>query len=177
MNLLLMGMRACGKTTVGKLLADRLGWPFIDLDRCVLGKFTQDTVRGIWAAHGEQAWREAEARELAQVLQRDYQVVALGGGVPMFLASRRLLDAAKSSGGVQLVYLQCSVAALQRRLMNEPGDRPSLTGISGSQSIVEEIGPVLAQRQATYLALADLICDSDAACPEDLAACIAKNVR
>jgi shikimate kinase len=177
MNLLLMGMRASGKTTVGKLLADRLAWPFIDLDQRVLGQFTQDTVREIWAAHGERAWRESEASELAQVLRYDGQVVALGGGVPMFPASRRLLDEAKSSGSARVVYLQCSVPELQRRLTNEPGDRPSLTKTSGPQSIVEEIGPVLAQREATYLALADLVCDSDAAAPEDLAAIIAKTVR
>jgi shikimate kinase len=70
----------------------------------------------------------------------------------MIDAARTILEHARADGEAWIIYLQCSVEELERRLRNEPGDRPSLTG----DDPVAEIGAVLAAREPTYRALADL---------------------
>jgi shikimate kinase len=156
MNILLIGPRGCGKTTVGRLLAERCGRRFVDLDDRVLARFAEDSVHEVWASHGEAVWRAGEAAAVSEVLDADDQVVALGGGVPMIDAARVRIEAGRSAGHIRVVYLKCSADELARRLRAAPGDRPSLTG----SGVVDEIAAVLRQRQATYEALADVICDA-----------------
>ena len=89
MHVLLMGLRGSGKTTVGGLLADRLGCPCIDLDERVLSTFAESTVTAVWATHGEDAWRAAEATTLSELLAgTGPDVIALGGGTPMIESGR-----------------------------------------------------------------------------------------
>lgn len=156
MNILLIGPRGCGKTTIGRLVAERCARRFVDLDDLVLERLEESTVSEAWAAHGEGAWRAAEVGALQEVLLRDNQVIALGGGVPMIEAAGRRIEAGRRAGDARVVYLKCSVDELTRRLRAAPGDRPSLTGAD----VAEEVGAVLHRRQAAYEALADGICDA-----------------
>ena len=81
MHVLLMGLRGSGKTTVGGLLARQLDGEFVDLDDRVLATFAETTVTDVFSAHGEQAWRAAEARVLHELLSRTAgrdSVIALG---------------------------------------------------------------------------------------------------
>ena len=118
MNLLLMGLRGSGKTTVGHLLARLLSCPFVDLDERVLGTFAESTVTDVWATHGEAAWRAAEARELQDLLADAdaTTVIALGGGTAMVDAARDALQRAREAGTARVVYLRCEPAVLERRL-------------------------------------------------------------
>jgi shikimate kinase len=155
MNLLLIGPRGSGKTTVGRLLAARRQRPFIDLDDVALASFSNKTIGEVWKAHGEHAWRNAEVAALTDVLSRDGQVIALGGGVPMIDKAKAMLAFQARPREIFVVYLRCTPQILAARLRSAPGDRPSLTGAN----FIEEIPAVLAAREPTYLDMADVAYD------------------
>jgi shikimate kinase len=172
MNVLLIGPRASGKTSVGRALAERLGFAFVDLDDAVLARLRRESVRAVWDELGEAAWRDGEAAEIAILLARDGQVIALGGGTPMVPAARAAIDAARRARSALVVYLKAPTAQLVERLRRHPGDRPSLTGVDPAF----EAGAVLALREPTYLEIADHIVDAAAGGPDDIAAAIANAV-
>ncbi len=157
MNVLLMGLRGCGKSTVGQLLAARLECPFVDLDDRVLATFAEPTVTAVWAARGEAAWRAAEATALGELLGRSRtsraadHVIALGGGTPLVESARRDLETARAAGRASLIYMRCTIEELRRRLSGDTGDRPSLTGADP----VQELTNVLEAREPVYRQLAD----------------------
>jgi shikimate kinase len=163
-----MGLRGCGKTTVGRLLSDHLDLPFIDLDESVLAGFAEPTVTAVWAAHGEPAWRAAEAEILAQVLGATSQVVALGGGTPMIDDAHRLITSERQAGAAKVVYLECATDELARRLAGDGGDRPTLTGTDP----ISEIETVRAVREPTYRQLADVVYNVTAVSAETAAEAI-----
>jgi shikimate kinase len=165
MNIVLIGLRASGKTTIGRLLAQRLDLPFVDLDDRALATFEQKSIRDVWIERGENAWRNAEAASLQELLQADGQIVALGGGTPMIAEVQSRLQACREARLAHVVYLKCSVAELTRRLSSDPGDRPSLT----ASGLTSEIASVLAQREPTYLGLADIQYDTSGVSPEKAA--------
>ena len=78
-NIVLIGMPGCGKTTIGKLLAEKYGKPFVDTDEEV-EKLTGRTVSDIITQDGEAAFRELETQVLAEFGKRSGQVIATGGG-------------------------------------------------------------------------------------------------
>lgn len=155
MNILLIGARASGKTTIGEAVAKKLGRTFIDLDSIALAAFAQESVKQVWANHGEQAWRNAEADALDKVLTADNQIVALGGGTPMITRARNRIDHDRQAGRVRCIYLRCDATELARRLQMVEGDRPSLTGLHPA----DEIASVVKEREATYRAIADNVLD------------------
>jgi shikimate kinase len=77
----LIGFMASGKTTVGRLLAERLGWAFVDLDR-LIEEAAGKTIPAIFAAEGEAGFRKREADALGEVATQRRTVVATGGGAP-----------------------------------------------------------------------------------------------
>lgn len=170
MNILLMGPRACGKTTIGQLLSVRLGMGFVDLDQRALAAFQEPTIREVWAAHGENAWRTAECTVLMDVLACDGQVIALGGGTPMIPAAKEAIERGRKAGSLRTVYLRCFSAVLIQRLLQSPGDRPSLTGAA----LIDEVNRDLAAREPIYLALADVVYDSQNASPDEVAEGLAR---
>ena len=98
MNLLLVGPRGSGKSSVGRAVSAAAGLAFVDLDERVLARFPQDTVTEVWRRHGEAAWREAESAALEAVLAGDGQVVALGGGAPMIASVHRRITGERERG-------------------------------------------------------------------------------
>ena len=77
----------------------------------------------------------------------------------MIESARAVIDEACRSGRARVVYLACSVEELRRRLEQEPGDRPSLTG----DDPMDEIASVLAEREPVYRQMADVVLE----CPEE----------
>ena len=80
-NLILIGMMGCGKTTVGQLLAQRLGWAFIDTDAYIEGRLGR-TIPDLFAKEGEEYFRDWELRVSRELAGRDRTVIACGGGLP-----------------------------------------------------------------------------------------------
>jgi shikimate kinase len=87
MILTLIGYRATGKTTLASLLAERLGWDWIDAD-VEIERRAGKSIAQIFAADGEPAFRDLEARVIADLCRRDRLVLAAGGGAPMRADSR-----------------------------------------------------------------------------------------
>lgn len=156
MNIVLVGYRGSGKTSVGKKLASQLWKTFVDVDRETCRRFDNRTIADIWQTEGEPAWREAEAQVMADLLGRDEQVIALGGGTVMIPQARQALEQADDC---RTVYLCCQPEELFRRIEHDAhsaATRPSLTGQGGG---LEEIRAVLEQRDPVYRAVADEVFD------------------
>ncbi len=154
MNLFLIGYRCTGKTTVGKALAERLAWRFVDTDRMI----SQNSGTSIDRMVAEKGWpffREQEQQALQAVSASDRQVVATGGGV---VVDDRNVATMKASGTV--VWLTASRKTIEARMLADDataGNRPSLTG----QEQRAEIASVLAERRPLYEKAGDLTIDTD----------------
>jgi shikimate kinase len=172
MNIILLGLRCSGKTTVGRLLASRLARPFVDLDDLTLELLGAATTTEAWRTAGQQAFRAAEARALARVLAGDSQIIALGGGTPMAPGAAEALAAARRDGRAVLVYLRADSHTLRARLESAAADRPAVLG----ESAIGEVDVLLAQRDPLYAGLADFILEADQA-PMALADAIASLSR
>lgn len=110
MRIFLTGFMGAGKTSVGRRLAARLGWPFVDLDD-EIEKRAGESVREIFDHVGEARFRDLESHVLADALRQDPVVVATGGGTLTF---PRNLAAARSGGLV--VWLNPEFATITRRV-------------------------------------------------------------
>src|SRR5487761_2537855 len=90
-RIVLMGFMGAGKTTVGRMLAESLGWEFLDLDAHIEQR-TGSTVPELFARDGEPKFRRLESTALTNALSHNNAVLALGGGTPEQLTNRLLLE-------------------------------------------------------------------------------------
>ncbi len=151
-HIYLVGPRASGKSTLGRLLAERLAMPFIDMDKVIeehVGSSIADYVR----TNGWEAFRAMETGVLQQICVLDPRVVATGGGVVLAADNRQLM----TTCGVVL-FLRADAEVLLERLRQEPlpGQRPALTGLPAE----EEMRQTLAQRAPLYAACAHAVLDA-----------------
>ena len=149
-RVLLIGMMGAGKSTVGRLLADRLGWPYWDSDEQVEAH-TGHSVPEIFAARGEAAFRAEEALALVEATTGDGPaVLSVAGGAVLDADNRQRI---KRAGLV--VWLRGSVATLARRVGSGQG-RPLLSGDPEAA-----LARLLVEREPLYEQLADLVVDVD----------------
>jgi shikimate kinase len=163
MNIVLIGMRGSGKTTIGKLLAKRLGKQFIEMDELIVQRLGQ-SIPEIVQRYGWQKFRDVEEEITREVAGWDNVVNATGGGVVTREENIREL---KKKG--KLVWLKANTDTLLRRIGNDQS-RPSLTG----KSQREDMEAVLAERSPIYQRVADFIVDTEGKMPEEVAKVIAK---
>ncbi len=154
-TIVLIGAPAAGKSTVGRLLSERLGMPFTDVDE-LIEREQGRLIREIFVEEGESHFRELELDASLRSL-RSSGVVALGGGAPM---TKQIADALVD---MPVVWLSVSVGQATRRVGIDDG-RPLLLGNMRGTLI-----RLLRERTPVYESLADLKLDSDGAEPEDLA--------
>lgn len=151
----LIGFMGAGKTSVGRLLAERLRRPFIDLDGLVEER-EGAPIEEIFARHGEERFRAAEAEALASAA-RSEAVIAVGGGAPAHGSNLALMRAAGP-----VVLLKAAPQELLARLLR-PGahrGRPLLGDAEiGRDRLAERIADLQARRTAAY-AQADLQVDT-----------------
>ena len=150
-RLCLVGYRSCGKSTLGPLVAARLGWPFVDLDHAITAHIKMP-IAAYFSAHGESAFRDAETAELRVTLKKPSDLVlATGGGCVLREENRAII----SEFAGLCVYIQVPAAILGQRLRHNAGGRPSLTGAA----VADEVAQVLAVREPLYHAVADAVLD------------------
>lgn len=170
-NLLLIGLRGSGKSTIARALALRQHRAFFDLDEITPTLLGCTSVSDAWRSHGEPAFREAETRALRQTLSANQgAIIALGGGAPTAPGAADLIEREARAGRARVVYLRCTPELLAQRLRSIPGgpgaSRPSLTGADP----IEEIGVIHAQRDPLYQRLATRTIENLASLEEALAA-------
>ena len=153
----LTGFMGSGKTTVGKVLADFLGCPFMDLDDLIVKKAGK-SIPEIFAQDGEPAFRQLEARLLRQTVEKYTEntvVLALGGGAVTAPASAALLREK-----TVCIYLRASLETLLQRLEGETAGRPLADASLAAR---------LAAREPIYEETAHVIIDTDGLTPDEVA--------
>ena len=123
-RVVLTGFMGSGKTTTGRLLAERLGWAFRDLDAEVERREGR-TVPQIFAESGEATFRRLESAALASLLGQRRVVIALGGGAPEELGNQLLLEQTPKTA---VVYLKAPLATLLERCGKDEGTERPLAG-------------------------------------------------
>lgn len=157
--IILTGPMGSGKSSVGRLLAERLGYDFVDLD-ALLVEQTGKSINRIFAEEGETAFRERETELLASLTGRERMVLATGGGAVIREQNRRLLHAL----GL-VANLTADVSELAQRLA-QADDRPLL---QGKQPLEARIAGIMAEREPFY-ADADIRIDTTGKTLEDVTA-------
>lgn len=155
-NIILIGFSTTGKSRAGWLLAQRLGWAFIDTDVWVAG-MAGKSIPDIFKDHGELHFRELERLALEEALMRQQAVIATGGGAVVYQTNRRKM---RERGWVVLLEAQPETI-LQRMQAEDAGSevpiRPLLAGDDPLQRIIE----LKMERQPLYDKLADEIIHTD----------------
>jgi shikimate kinase len=153
-RVLLIGMMGAGKSTVGALLAGRLGWPFLDSD-WEIQRSTGATVPEIFAQRGEAAFRAEEARVLQEATTSLAPVViSVAGGAVLDPDNRRRI---RSAGLV--VWLKAEVTTLASRVGSGWG-RPLL-----GEDPAAALGRLYPEREQIYSELADVVVHVDQQAP------------
>jgi len=139
----LTGFMACGKSTFGRAVAARFGWPFADLDEMISpGHSAGEALRQM----GLEAFRERESAALAEALATGGNcILALGGGTVLSDANRNILRK-----GAKVIWLRTSLDIIMSELSNS--DRPLAEGLGR-----KDMEAMLRQREPIYEAAADAV--------------------
>jgi len=165
-NIVLIGFMGTGKTTIGRLLASRLGRPFVDCDKKVEYESGM-TVREIFEHYGEGFFREKEEDVIAKLSRYHNAVIATGGGVALSDASMRRLK----RNGV-LIALTASVETILERTGRRT-TRPLLLDFSLREQVVNRL---LHEREELYQK-ADFSIDTNSNSPQYVIAEIMRFLR
>lgn len=144
MRIYLIGFMGCGKSSLGRRLARKIDYPFIDIDR-LLEEQSGMKVEDIFKAHGEDVFRNMEQKALHATLDYDDAVIATGGGTPCFFDN---MDFMLTHG--KTVYLRMDVTSLAHRLEASSHVRPLVQGLYGKE-LVGFIRERLKEREQWYL--------------------------
>lgn len=150
----LTGYRCTGKTTVGRLLAKKIHWAFVDADAMLVDE-AKMTVAEIVEKYGWDDFRNRESDILKRLSQGKDQVVATGGGVILREKNRQIMN---ETGTV--VWLKASMATISERMAGDEktdGQRPGLT----DKGALAEIEETLTQRLPIYKEAMDFSVETD----------------
>ena len=152
MNIVLIGYRGSGKSSVGKKLASKLWLDFVDSDALIIERAGM-TIREIFEKEGEAGFREREVAVIQELAGRDNLVIAAGGGAVLDPTN---VEALKKNG--KIIWLHAEPDVLHERIQADTetnATRPNLTSAGG----LEEIKDVLAQRMTIYKSAAHVRLD------------------
>ena len=119
MRIYLIGLPGVGKSTVGKELANRLEYQFIDLD-LYIEKLMNKSIPEIFSEYGEDFFREMEKKALVDMIDLENVIVACGGGIIKDKTNKELMDGTK-------VYLTAPIEFISERINNSEIDRPLMS--------------------------------------------------
>lgn len=157
MSLFLVGLRGSGKTTVGRVLAQRLALPLVDTDALIV-QAAGISIREIFASQGEAVFRDLESQALEHLIAGGSCVAATGGGIVLREKNRRMIQ----TTGWPVIYLSAPADLLARRVHADSAtalNRPNLTDLGGG---VAEMEHLLKQRDPLYRQIATWIVDAQA---------------
>ncbi|MGH7255685.1 MAG: shikimate kinase [Nitrospirales bacterium] len=151
MNIVLIGYRGTGKSSAGKLLAQRLGLEVVSTDAEIVRRAGL-SIPEIVQRHGWDHFRDLESDVCREVAERDGLIIDTGGGAILRPANVACL---KKTG--TCVWLTARVPTIVRRIGGDT-QRPSLTG---TRSFTEEVEEILREREPRYQAAADHVIETD----------------
>jgi len=153
----LTGFMAAGKSTIGPILANTLGWDFFDLDKEVEKQEAMKVVE-LFEQKGEEYFRRSETALLEKLSENEKAIISLGGGA---IASKENFKIIKSSG--KIIYLKSSPEMVYKRLRFKR-DRPAFVfeeeELPSKGEFIERINKLLDSRKK-YYEQADFIIDTD----------------
>jgi shikimate kinase len=170
MNIVLIGYRCCGKTSVGKNIAERLDKRFIDTDDLIRER-SASSIDNIVSRHGWQHFRELEKDVIKEVTSNDDLVIAAGGGV---VTEKENIQNLKKNGF--FIWLRSDIETIKERMKKDEKsseNRPSLTG----EDPVDEIKRVMEVRKPLYESAADMIIDTSSISIPEVAELILSEVK
>ncbi len=147
MNIVLTGLRGSGKSKIGKILNQVLGWKLIDLDKKI-EKSEKMKITQIVEKHGWDYFREKEKEAAIKAAESDKTIIACGGGTIIDKENEKILN---KNG--KIIYLYCTPEICAKRIMDSK-DRPPLTD---KESIFEELEELYKERNGRYCKSADII--------------------
>lgn len=165
-HILLIGFMGSGKSTVGRILADSVGIPFVDLDEQV-EQAAGVSVSQLFADGGEERFRTLESEMLAAMAKHPPSVVACGGGVVVRDENRAVL---RSLGRV--VYLRVSAGEAVARI-GDTSTRPLLSGAGAALAATS----LLTARESLYSAVADIVVQTEGRTPEEVAHVVSEKLE
>jgi shikimate kinase len=151
MNIVLIGYRGTGKSSVATVLANRLGWERVSTDAEIVARAKQ-SIPEIVQAFGWEYFRDLESEICREVGSKDRLIIDTGGGA---ILRPQNVEALKVNG--RLFWLTAEIPTIETRIGGGT-QRPSLTG---SKSFIEEIADVLEERRPKYRAAADHVIPTD----------------
>jgi shikimate kinase len=155
-NIFLIGFSGTGKSTVGCCLAERLGWPFVDVDDLIVERFGKSIDR-VFAEDGEACFRATEGDIITGQCRLAGRVLAVGGGAVVSATNREVM-----ADGNRIVRLLASPETILRRLQSDGGEvRPMLSADDPLRRISE-----LARARAPFYEMADCVVDTDGLDPD-----------
>ena len=161
MNIVLIGFRGTGKSTVGKLLAQRLERDFVDSDKCIESAAGK-TIKSIFEDVGEKGFRKIEADIITELSKMDNTVISAGGGVVLKEENVKIL---KSNGF--LILLEATPEIIHNRITQDEKttqQRPSLT----EKKPLDEIKHLITKREHAYKNAADYTINTSYVSCEDI---------
>ncbi|MFQ5411721.1 MAG: shikimate kinase [Phycisphaerae bacterium] len=161
MNLYLVGCRGSGKSTIGPLVARRLGRPFIDMDDRIAEEAGR-SISEIFETEGEDGFRRREHELCLKLKKVRRHVIALGGGTLINPENRQLLKR-----GGKFIWLQAPAAMLWSRINKDPHTthtRPNLTPAGG----LPELEATVARREPIFRVIANHTIDTVSASPDEI---------
>jgi len=165
-NIYLIGMMGSGKSTIGRILADRLNMSWVDMDDAIEAKGMK--IPEIFEKHGENKFRDIESQVTAELANSKSLVVSTGGGVILRSENVGLM---RTSG--KTVYLQADKSTLIRNLTNGRDHRPLLK----DGSLEKKIDDLMVVRANKYISSADLVIETKSFSPHELCDQIVKLLK
>jgi len=159
MNIVLIGYRGTGKSHVGRLLAERLAFPYISIDKVIVSRAGM-SISEIVSQFGWQGFRDRESLEVREISVWDSIIIDTGGGV---VERPENIESLRENGC--LIWLKASVPTIVGRIQGG-ADRPALTA---GKSFTEEVAEVLERRTPLYRQAALHEIDTDGLAPEEIA--------
>lgn len=157
MLIALTGFMGSGKTTVGKIVADALGCPFIDLDEQIVKKAGK-SIPEIFAGQGEKEFRRLEKKALEETVDKyaeNTAVLSLGGGTACIPGAADLLQEK-----TLCIYLQATLETILQHLEGQREGRPLARG---------DLSQLLQERDPFYRKAAHICLDTDTLSPQEIA--------
>lgn len=147
MIIVLIGYMASGKTSIGKKLAKKLDYNFLDLDDYIEEK-EKLSVSDVFKEKGEIYFRKQEALYLKQLLKSENNtVLSVGGGTPCYSGNMALILASEK---VKSIYLKASLSTLANKLLRKKAKRPLIAHVETIEEMTEFVGKHLFERVQFY---------------------------